>query len=289
MGTPSLDEHNSVIFHPILKSWGCFETGKASFFRWSSSCSHRFTRLGATIEPSAIMQPESWENNHHLILVKNSFFSKSAPKLIWLSLDFHYLRWEESESKGDGVGIWPLTPRQIWPIVPCHFMQVNSTTICEIVDNYSKTLNLYAHTSLPRFYGSKWVHARKLELTLALNATETTITTTTTTTIFLPAVKFINSFILPWCLFARETLRWNCQTPPIAFILSPQKLPRTLWFESDHVGAELPQIEEARDPGKSLNCHFASHRQQMQTRQNGTSFCVWIHGRGKQSLRPFIR
>ena len=117
MGTPSLDEHNSVIFHPILKSWGCFEKEKASSFRWSSSCSHRFTRLGARIEPLAIMQPESWENNHHLILVKNSFFSKSAPKLIWLSLDFHYLRWEESENEGDGDGIWPLTPRQIWPIV----------------------------------------------------------------------------------------------------------------------------------------------------------------------------
>ena len=52
--TPSLNVHNSGIFQPILKSWGCFGKEKASSFRLIRSCSPGFIRSGAMSEPLAI-------------------------------------------------------------------------------------------------------------------------------------------------------------------------------------------------------------------------------------------
>ena len=59
MDTLSLNEHNLVIFQPILKDYRCFGIRKIGSFRWASSRCADLIRFGTINKPLAAKQQES--------------------------------------------------------------------------------------------------------------------------------------------------------------------------------------------------------------------------------------
>jgi len=126
--------HTLVVSPPQITTEMVVNFGEAASLRKVHIVQDKFSSIGPSIEAS------TWDD----VKEKNPYFR---------------VRLQINADLKEDIIIQPHAPvSEI--IYNSKYTKINSTTICEIVDNYSKTLNLYAHTSLPRFYGSKNFHER---------------------------------------------------------------------------------------------------------------------------------